>query len=553
MGIQLPVSLAHIGFSLANRPDKVLDVRLLEEGLDRNREMLTRLKGELESLMAQIEELVSMGEAFKGEGGSAIRGFYDACHIPFLKYAIMFCDEATFVMARISSALSALEPSPDGYIDEPFLETEVEQGLIDISRLTDRLTNDTNAIMDSVADIVALPHLDDSVVQEGIRDSRKKKDDTVNDLNQFDAESVGSLSGLFDGANQMTDWINRLAGLFQEGALLTEFEQSQWKVLTYNSKVRSTIEDSEAEAMKACAPGDEQLLVGTEVTPATLEVLEAGKKETIERSAYGNYASLRFHVYDNGLVIKEYANHSGDVKFEVAAEVEKEFVDGGVRELENMFDETPLAFIHYVDPKSLLRKIGKKGILALTTNRKPVKVKDTPSKKNADASKVTVVTVEYGKQYTRQNRKKVLRANVEYVDPNGYKYRTDELGRIKSVEGELSLGQGKRNQYAQKVVGREDRKETDQGGHLIATIFKGSGNIDNLVAMDEFVNKSSYKKLENTWKDALNPKPGIPLKTVEVNIRPVYQGNSTRPIKFNITSKIDGVEYKAMIRNSREE
>ncbi|MCW1928971.1 T7SS effector LXG polymorphic toxin [Bhargavaea beijingensis] len=546
MGIQLPVSLAHIGFSLANRPDKVLDVRLLEEGLDRNREMLTRLKGELEPLLAQTEKLISMGEAFKGEGGSAILGFYEACHIPFLKYAIMFCDEATSVMARISSALSALEPSPDGYIDEPFLEAEVEQGLIEIGRLTDRLTNETNAIMDSVSDIVALPHLDDSVVQEGIRDSRKKKDDTVNDLNQFDAESVGSLSGLFDGANQMTDWINRLAGLFQEGALLTEFEQSQWKVLTYNSKVRSTIEDSEAEAMKACAPGDEQLLVGTEVTPATLKVLEAGKKETIERSAYGNYASLRFHVYDNGLVIKEYANHSGDVKFEVAAEVEKEFVDGGVRELDNMFDETPLAFIHYVDPRSLLRKIGKKGILALTTNRKPVKVKDTPSKKNADSSKVTVVPVEYGKQYTRQNRKKVLRANVEYISSHGYKYQTDSLGRIQSASGKLTKGQAKRNQYAQSNVGGVDRKGDDHGGHLIASIFNGSGDIDNLVPMNGKLNQGAYRSIENQWKKALDASPP---KKVEVNIRPVYEGNSNRPVEFEIEYKIDNEKFDAVLPN----
>lgn len=546
MGIQLPVSLAHIGFSLANRPDKVLDVRLLEEGLDRNGEMLTRLKGELEPLLAQTEKLISMGEAFKGEGGSAILGFYEACHIPFLKYAIMFCDEATSVMARISSALSALEPSPDGYIDEPFLEAEVEQGLIEIGRLTDRLTNETNAIMDSVSDIVALPHLDDSVVQEGIRDSRKKKDDTVNDLNQFDAESVGSLSGLFDGANQMTDWINRLAGLFQEGALLTEFEQSQWKVLTYNSKVRSTIEDSEAEAMKACAPGDEQLLVGTEVTPATLKVLEAGKKETIERSAYGNYASLRFHVYDNGLVIKEYANHSGDVKFEVAAEVEKEFVDGGVRELDNMFDETPLAFIHYVDPRSLLRKIGKKGILALTTNRKPVKVKDTPSKKNADSSKVTVVPVEYGKQYTRQNRKKVLRANVEYISSHGYKYQTDSLGRIQSASGKLTKGQAKRNQYAQSNVGGVDRKGDDHGGHLIASIFNGSGDIDNLVPMNGKLNQGAYRSIENQWKKALDASPP---KKVEVNIRPVYEGNSNRPVEFEIEYKIDNEKFDAVLPN----
>ncbi|SIT87182.1 Predicted ribonuclease, toxin component of the YeeF-YezG toxin-antitoxin module [Edaphobacillus lindanitolerans] len=452
-------------------------------------------------------------------------------------------------MSNISSALSSLEPAPDGHIDEPFLERGVEKGLKEISRITDSLTEEANAIMDRVSDIVALPHLDDSFVQEGIRDSRKKKDDTVERLGEFDADAAGSLKGLFDAANQMTDWIARLDGLFQDGALLTEFESPQWKILTYSSGVRSAIEDAEAEAAKACALGDEELLAGTEVAASTYKALEAGKKETIERPAYGNYASLRFHVYENGLIIKEYSNFSGEVTYEVAPEVEAEFVDGGVRELDNMFDETPLAIIHYADPRSLLRKIGKKGILALTTNHKPAKLRNTPSKKNADATKVTVVPVEYGKQYTWKNRKKVLRSNVEYVDPNGYKYRTDELGRIKSVEGKLSLGQGKRNQYAQKVVGREDRKETDQGGHLIATIFKGSGNTDNLVAMDEFVNKSSYKRIENQWKNALSHDPP---KNVEVKIRPVFEGNSERSSTIIVNYQIDGVKYNRTIRNSKE-
>lgn len=286
-------------------------------------------------------------------------------------------------------------------------------------------------------------------------------------------------------------------------------------------------------------------MVGTKVAASTYKALETGKKETIERSAYGNYASLRFHVYDSGLIIKEYTNFSGEVKYEVASEVEEEFVDGGVRELDNMFDETPLAFIHYVDPKSLLRKIGKKGILALTTNHKPVKVKDTPSKKVTDASKVTVVPVEYGKQYTRQNRKKVLRSNVEYVSNNGYKYQTDDVGRIKNVEATLELGKGKRNYYAQRKVGGEDRLETDHGGHLIASMFKGSGNIDNLVPMDATLNQKAYKSLEILWKQEIEKG-----STVKVNIQPIYKGTSSRPDKVRVDYWINGVRDREIFENN---
>lgn len=45
-------------------------------------------------------------------------------------------------------------------------------------------------------------------------------------------------------------------------------------------------------------------------------------------------------------------------------------------------------------------------------------------------------------------------------------------------------------------MGREDRLVTDDGGHLIASIFNGSGNLDNLVPMDSNLNRGAWKK----WK-----------------------------------------------------
>lgn len=43
--------------------------------------------------------------------------------------------------------------------------------------------------------------------------------------------------------------------------------------------------------------------------------------------------------------------------------------------------------------------------------------------------------------------------------------------------------------YAQKVAESEDRLHDDEGGHLIASIFKGSGDLDNLVPMNSNLNK----------------------------------------------------------------
>lgn len=147
--------------------------------------------------------------------------------------------------------------------------------------------------------------------------------------------------------------------------------------------------------------------------------------------------------------------------------------------------------------------------------------------------------VNYGEHYTREGRKKVLKPDIEYTSKEGYNYRTDSQGRITSAEGTLNLGEGKRNYYAQKVVGREDRLPDDDGGHLIASIFKGSGDLDNLVPMNGNLNKGEWKKLENIWANAI--KEG---DEVKVKITPNYLGDSQRPVSFSIKYKIGDDDWE---------
>ncbi|KZE44044.1 hypothetical protein AV649_08580 [Rossellomorea marisflavi] len=141
-----------------------------------------------------------------------------------------------------------------------------------------------------------------------------------------------------------------------------------------------------------------------------------------------------------------------------------------------------------------------------------------------------------------------LKPNMKY-ETNGYLYQTDELGRIERASGELTLEMGERNSKHQLAAGESDRvkgpsTQGDHGGHLIGTQFNGSPLIDNIVAMNGNVNVSAYKKLESAWAKALRDN-----REVVVDIRPVYEGNSVRPVSFNIKYKIDGEKFKANLKN----
>lgn len=132
---------------------------------------------------------------------------------------------------------------------------------------------------------------------------------------------------------------------------------------------------------------------------------------------------------------------------------------------------------------------------------------------------------------------KNLKDQIQSYSSCGYDYDIDELGRPTHVSGKLRLEQGIRNKNAQLTAGGIDRLPTDDGGHLIATQFGGSGELDNLVPMSRNLNRGKWEAMENSWAKALRNGG-----EVYVDIKPQYAGKSSRPKSFRIEEIINGVK-----------
>lgn len=133
-----------------------------------------------------------------------------------------------------------------------------------------------------------------------------------------------------------------------------------------------------------------------------------------------------------------------------------------------------------------------------------------------------------------------MKPDVEYTDPNGYTYRTNNNGNIEHVSADLKLGNGKRNAYAQRTVGGEARiRGYDDGGHLIGSQFNGSGNIDNLVPQSKDVNRAGgeWYQMESEWASYMNDEN---VSSVQVDISVNYDGNSQRPTSFDVKYWVNG-------------
>lgn len=157
-----------------------------------------------------------------------------------------------------------------------------------------------------------------------------------------------------------------------------------------------------------------------------------------------------------------------------------------------------------------------------------------------------------GNTYDTDDNGKIYKVNGIELLPNseyeidGNKYKTDEKGRIVSVVAyPKSTPEGERDTKAQERAGGEDRRENDQGGHILARILGGYKGIENMVAMWEKVNTGPYKKMENEIVNAV--KAGKDVK-MEVNIE--YDENSERPSKITVKYTIDGKETIVVFDNN---
>ena len=130
---------------------------------------------------------------------------------------------------------------------------------------------------------------------------------------------------------------------------------------------------------------------------------------------------------------------------------------------------------------------------------------------------------------------------ADYIS-NGYGYRTDEQGRVIQAYGELRLtDEPQRDNKAQREAGGASRQPGDDGGHYIGTRFGGSPGSENLFAQNQVVNRSDYKRLENSWARDLQQG-----NRVFVSIESSYPGNQERPSVLSGTYTVarpDGSTY----------
>ena len=134
-----------------------------------------------------------------------------------------------------------------------------------------------------------------------------------------------------------------------------------------------------------------------------------------------------------------------------------------------------------------------------------------------------------------------LKPNIKYrAGEYKYFYQTDELGRINLCNAD-ELHLKKRDTRLRHNPNTPGKLADDPAGHLIADLFGGSPELDNLVSQSKLVNQKAYRDIERKWQKALSANP--PQKVTDIKIEIMYDGKNVRPAAFNIEYCIDGTAY----------
>ncbi|MCY7566938.1 T7SS effector LXG polymorphic toxin [Bacillus safensis] len=193
---------------------KTLDVIELKNGIDQTLNKLKQQTQDVKSLEKQINQIISLDGALKGEAGQAIKDFYTECHIPFLQFFQIVIEEYSGALKKTKQALHAFESNPNGFISQSFIEHELDQGLKKAERTISDIVSDSNQALSRVSQIAHLPHVDESAFQQSYQKAWLETSKTIGLLHAFDREQTSALNETKSSLHTMKQYLDTLSTMF---------------------------------------------------------------------------------------------------------------------------------------------------------------------------------------------------------------------------------------------------------------------------------------------------------------------------------------------------
>ncbi|UTR14966.1 LXG domain-containing protein [Salipaludibacillus sp. LMS25] len=302
---------------------KLLDIQALNEDIDVTKKEVHQFQEKITTLQQAVQDIVALDDALTGQGGEAIKSFYNDCHQTFLTYLTHFTSQFTSSLDQMKDAVASFEPNNAGYINETVLQNDVDQGLTNVANTAASITADVNDVISRISDIVSLQPLDASEVIEDVNRGKKSVLDVVEKLHALDESQAASLQTVKDELATMKNYVTDLGDKFESGAVsITSFNASSLQNIAAYQQMTESIEQHASIHGEELTPSEEAQVNDTvEGTGEKMldfdptEYLTAGNltNRVVEGLSYKEAHNLT----KQGFAIKAYKTKSGEIKYRV--------------------------------------------------------------------------------------------------------------------------------------------------------------------------------------------------------------------------------------------
>ncbi|WP_121641046.1 T7SS effector LXG polymorphic toxin [Virgibacillus sp. Bac330] len=282
---------------------KALYVSDLHSYIDKTISRLEQIHTQVKNIQKSIEAMIALEDEFKGKLANSIRAFYQEVHMPFLLFLEGFITNYTDTLQEMKKSIQYMEPDKDGVIREDFISQDVRRGLERMEQITMDLTDEANAIIQSVSDIVDLRKIDDSEFLDIVQHGKKKIHKTLEKLYELDRHNTAKLEPIEQDIHMMKNYISQIRELGNNGQIhIGSYQARQLADQRFHKELISGIRSKavrNAVGLETVLGEVGKYLLSQHLPPANLFVHYLQKKFGLQTMEY-SYRAMQAAVAASG-------------------------------------------------------------------------------------------------------------------------------------------------------------------------------------------------------------------------------------------------------------
>lgn len=148
--------------------------------------------------------------------------------------------------------VDTFKTNASGYVNQEYLENDVEDGFDKVEKQAVELTDDANGIIEGVQDLVSVKRIDESEVVEDVQLGKEKAQEIVEELNILDEYEASQLEKTKDDLQTMRRFLSDIESKFKSGDLsVRNYNVEALQDLTAYNEIMDSIYNKDQETISA--------------------------------------------------------------------------------------------------------------------------------------------------------------------------------------------------------------------------------------------------------------------------------------------------------------